>query len=32
VPEDFKGKFQVQVDIDLGPFEAKQDETWHVIE
>jgi hypothetical protein len=32
VPEGFKGKFQVLVDIDLGPFEAKQDETWHVIE
>jgi hypothetical protein len=32
VPEGFKGKFQVLVDIDLGPFEAKQDKTWHVIE
>jgi hypothetical protein len=32
VPRDFKGKYQVQVDIDLGPFETIQDETWHLIE
>jgi hypothetical protein len=32
VPEDFKGKYQVQIDIDLGPFETKQEETWHLIE
>jgi len=32
VPKDFKGKYQVKVDIDLGPFEAKQEETWHLIE
>jgi hypothetical protein len=32
VPKDFKGKYQVQMDIDLGPFETIQDETWHLIE
>jgi hypothetical protein len=31
VPKDFKGKYQVLVDIDLGPFETKQEETWHLI-
>jgi hypothetical protein len=31
VPDGFKGKFQVQVEIDPEPF-VKQDETWHVIE
>ncbi len=32
VPKDFKGKYKVQIDMDLGPFEVIQDETWHVIE
>jgi len=32
VPKDFKGKFQVQIDVDLGPFEVKQEETWYLIE
>jgi hypothetical protein len=29
VPDDFKGKFQVRVDIDLGPFEARHDQSWY---
>jgi hypothetical protein len=32
VPTDFKGKYQVKVDMDLGPFEANMQETWHLIE
>jgi len=28
VPENFKGKYQVQLDIALGPFEKKTEETW----
>jgi hypothetical protein len=28
VPDDFQGKFQVQVDIDLGPFEVKHEQPW----
>jgi hypothetical protein len=33
VPNDFKGKYRVQIDAGLGPFEtAKQEETWHLIE
>ena len=32
VLRDFKGKYQVLVDIDLGPFEAIQDKTWHLID
>jgi hypothetical protein len=31
VPEDFKGKFQVQVDIDLGPFQVEHERPWHSI-
>jgi hypothetical protein len=31
VPEDFKGEYQVQVEIDLGPFERKLDDTWYTI-
>jgi len=29
VPEGFQGKFQVQFEIDLGPFEVKHDRFWH---
>ncbi|MHC4204286.1 MAG: hypothetical protein ACYSTT_06520 [Planctomycetota bacterium] len=29
VPIGFEGKFQVKVAINLGPFEAKQEEIWH---
>jgi len=29
VRHDFKGKYRVQVNIDLGPFEAKHPEIWH---
>jgi hypothetical protein len=32
VPGNFKGKYQVKVEIDLGPFEATQQETWRMIE
>jgi hypothetical protein len=32
VPEGFKGKVQVKIDLDLGPLEVRQDETWHSIE
>jgi hypothetical protein len=32
VPENFKGKYQVKVDINLGPFESKYEEAWHLIE
>jgi len=32
VPEDFKGKYLVKVNMDLGPFEIEQEETWHMIE
>jgi hypothetical protein len=28
VPKEFKGKYQVQVDVDLGPFEKKTEEIW----
>jgi hypothetical protein len=28
---DFKGKYQVLVDVDLGPFEIEQEKTWHYI-
>jgi len=31
VPEGFKGQFQVQVDIDLGPFEVTHERPWHSI-
>jgi hypothetical protein len=26
-----KGKYQVKVDLDLGPFEYEHDEMWHSI-
>ena len=26
-----KAKCQVKVDVNLGPFEAEQEETWHSI-
>jgi hypothetical protein len=32
VPEDFKGKYQVQIDMTGSPFETKQEETWNLIE
>jgi hypothetical protein len=32
VPEGFKGKFQVQIEMDLGPFEVTQERSWHSIE
>jgi hypothetical protein len=32
VPSGFKGKYRVQVDFDVGCFEARHDQTWHVIE
>jgi len=32
VPEGFKGKFQVQIEIDLGPFEVRHERLWHSIE
>jgi len=32
VPDGFKGKYQVKIEVDLGPFEVKQEETWHLIE
>jgi hypothetical protein len=31
VPENLKGKYRVQIDVDLGPFETLQEETWHSI-
>jgi hypothetical protein len=31
VPKDFKGKYKIKVEMAPGPFEVKQDETWHVI-
>jgi hypothetical protein len=31
VPSDFKGKYQVQIDVDLGPFEKKLDDEWYSI-
>jgi len=32
VPEDFKGKYQIIIDVDLGPFETQQEEMWYSIE
>jgi len=32
VPEDFTGKYKIQVDIDLGPIEKKPEDTWYAIE
>jgi len=32
VPRNFKGKYQVKVDIDLGPFEKKFEDTRQSIE
>jgi len=32
VPKTFRGKYKVLVDIDLGPFEKKLEETWYSIE
>jgi hypothetical protein len=32
VPEGFKGKFQVQIEMDLGAFEVKHERSWHSIE
>jgi hypothetical protein len=31
VPENFKGKFRVRVQADLGPFEVKSERTWHEV-
>jgi hypothetical protein len=31
VPDGFKGKVQVKIDANLGPFEVKQEEVWHLI-
>jgi hypothetical protein len=31
VPRDFKGRYQVLVDVDLGPLEIEQEKTWHFI-
>jgi hypothetical protein len=28
-PSGVKGKYQVQVAIDTGPFEARQEDAWH---
>jgi len=32
VPENFKGRFQVQFEIDVGPFEVEQDQAWYIID
>jgi hypothetical protein len=32
VPDDFIGKYLVKVNMDFGPIEIKQEETWHMIE
>jgi hypothetical protein len=32
VPENFKGKYKVMVEADLGPFETKQEDIWYSIE
>jgi hypothetical protein len=29
VPKAFKGKFLVDVHIDLGPFDAKKEQSWY---
>ena len=31
VPQGFGGKFKVQVAINLGPFEIKQEKIWHSV-
>jgi len=32
VPENFRGKYQVQIELDLGPIETELDKTWYVID
>ena len=32
VPENFKGKYQVQFEFDAGPFEIENDRNWFVID
>jgi len=32
VPPDFKGRYRVKIDMDLGPFAKEYDETWHSID
>jgi hypothetical protein len=32
VPDGFRGKVQVKVTLDLGPYEWKQEEAWTSIE
>jgi len=32
VPSEFKGKFRVEVEANLGPFEYTTKEEWHTIE
>ncbi|MBN1511588.1 MAG: hypothetical protein JXB13_06205 [Phycisphaerae bacterium] len=32
VPAGFKGKYRVQIDLDVGCFKAGQEEIWHLIE
>jgi hypothetical protein len=32
VPEGFKGKYQIKVDMDIGPFEKKMEDIWYSID
>jgi hypothetical protein len=32
VPDDFRGRFRVQIDMETGPFEIKQEDKWYSVE
>jgi hypothetical protein len=32
VPEDFRGQFRIEINIDSGPFAVQQEERWYSIE
>jgi hypothetical protein len=32
VPEDFRGRFRIRIDLDSGPFEITQEDKWYSVE
>jgi hypothetical protein len=32
VPEDFRGRFRIVINLETGPFTVKQNTKWHLID
>jgi len=32
VPDDFRGRFRIRIDMDAGPFEINQEDKWYSME